>query len=1158
MNIKFILLSIFGVAFFLKATAQGIQLSNVKYKKIAIVSDTIKIDSLSLVAQTVFVKNVDTTNFFIDYIKSQLVWKTKPNLDSVEIIYRVLPITFSKKYFHKDIRRLETNFFINPYYYDENEANKNLPFVDFGNVDYAGSFGRALSLGNSQDVVLNSQFNLQLEGDLGDSIKLTGAITDNTIPFQPEGNTQQIQEFDRIFLQLTKKKAQLIAGDFDIKRPSGYFMNFYKRVQGGYVSNAYKTGKFGENKIAIGASLAKGKFVRNILVSLEGNQGPYKLTGPNGEQYFVVLAGTERVYIDGVQLTRGEEMDYVIDYNSAEITFMPKRIITKDLRIIVEFEFSDKNYLNSLFYVNDEWQINKKIQVRFNAYSNQDAKNQSIQQSLDSSQKRFLALLGDSIQRAYYPSARLQDTFSNSKILYKKTDTLVASVLYNNIYVFSTNPDSAKYSLSFTSVGAGNGNYRQSINSANGRVYEWIAPVNNIKQGDYEPILVLITPKQQQLFTLGASVKIDSNKNLMIESALSNYDPNMFSTINNETHLGTAFKIVYDEKRELNKKKWALFSKLNYEFVQDRFKPLERFRNVEFARDWNVSPTALSENEHLGNISFSMVKTDITKIDYQFGSYLRGNSFKGFQHVASYFYNKNGLRFLANGNLITQSSFEMNAAFFRPVIEIEKRFKALKNSILGSKYILEHNDLRSANKDSLLPNAFSFDALTAYIKSNADSKNNYSFEYTLRHDRAPKENQFKQSTLGQTFSLLANIASINNHDIKFVGAYRSLQISDSTITTLKPDESLLGRLEYNFSFLKNVLTGNILYELGSGQELKREYTYVEVPVGQGLYVWRDYNSDNLKQLNEFELAVFPDEKRYIRIFTPTSQYIKAKYAQYNQTLSINPKNVFSVANTSRIKNIVSAIYLQSSIQLNNRFIGTQGLEQYNPFIRNFSDSLLINNSSSVINSFFINRFNNNWGVEFIQSIISGKTLLNYGIDGRKNVENQLRIRMNIKQYFTLGCILKKGNKIFASQFLETRNYIIDNQMIEPNVTLFLFKNQLRILTSYKYDIRKNAILYGGEKSTSNNINIDLRYNIISSGNMNLKTTYSSISYNATSNSTIGYIMLDGLQKGSNWLWQISFEKRISKNIEMSLQYEGRKPASTTIIHTGRASVRAIF
>jgi hypothetical protein len=136
--------------------------------------------------------------------------------------------------------------------------------------------------------------------------------------------------------------------------------------------------------------------------------------------------------------------------------------------------------------------------------------------------------------------------------------------------------------------------------------------------------------------------------------------------------------------------------------------------------------------------------------------------------------------------------------------------------------------------------------------------------------------------------------------------------------------------------------------------------------------------------------------------------------------------------------------------------------------------------------------------------------------------------------------------------------MIDNQMIEPNLTLLLFKNQLRILTSYKHDIRKNDKRYGGENALSDNINIDLRYNIISSGNMNIKTTYSSISYNGTSNSSIGYIMLDGLQKGNNWLWQVGFEKRISKNIEMSLQYEGRKPASTNTIHTGRASVRAIF
>ncbi|HMT35463.1 MAG TPA: hypothetical protein PKC41_06375, partial [Chitinophagaceae bacterium] len=211
-------------------------------------------------------------------------------------------------------------------------------------------------------------------------------------------------------------------------------------------------------------------FVRNVITSLEGNQGPYKLTGPNGEQFFVVLAGTERVYIDGVLMSRGEEQDYIIDYNAAEIIFMPRRIITKDLRMVVEFEFSDRNYLNSLLYLTDEWSVNDKLQIRLNVFSNQDAKNQSIQQTLDSTQKRFLATIGDSIQKAFYPSVSFQDTFSASKILYRKIDTIVNAVIYKDVYVYSNNKDSAKYYLNFSSVGMGNGNYTQSVNNANGRV----------------------------------------------------------------------------------------------------------------------------------------------------------------------------------------------------------------------------------------------------------------------------------------------------------------------------------------------------------------------------------------------------------------------------------------------------------------------------------------------------------------------------------------------------------------------------------------------------------------------------------------------------------------------------------------------------------------
>lgn len=1135
------------------------ELTNVRSGKFACSTDTIKLDSLSIIPNSVSVFQKDSSDYILNYSKSVLIWKKRPATDSILITYRVFPIAFSSRYYHKDARQIDQAFAIRPFYYDAIQANNSGTFVDFGNVDYNGSFGRALSFGNNQDVVLNSQFNLQLEGDLGDSIKLSGAITDNTIPFQPEGNTQQLQEFDKVMIQLQRKRATLIVGDYDLKKPTGYFMNFYKRVQGGYFSSSFKTSANGENKFGFGASLAKGKFVRNVLTALEGNQGPYKLTGPNGEQFFIILAGTEKVYIDGVQMKRGEEFDYIIDYNTAEVSFMPRRFITKDLRITVEFEFSDRNFLNSLVYMNDEWNVNKKLQLRLNVYSNQDAKNQSVQQTLDSTKIRFLAGIGDSIQNAYYSSAFYEDTFSNSKVLYKKTDTLVGGILYPDVYVFSTNKDSAKYTLSFSFTGAGRGHYRQSVNSTNGRVYAWVAPEAGELKGDYEPIVMLVTPKKQQMVTLGASYLIDSAKIINVETAYSNADPNLFSSKDNQAHHGLATKLTYDETRTISQKKLiTLNSKVSYEFVDQQFRSLERFRNVEFARDWNIAASEKVEHEHLGFVSFALKKEKLGQLNYQFGTYVRGKSFSGTQQAGSVLVSNEGYRILLKGDLVQQHASTYKSNYYRPLVELEKEFRKFNSLTIGSKFMAEHNEIIDATTDSLLKNAFAFDALSVYIKNKSDAKNNFMAEYVHRNDKGVKNNSFRQSTEGHTFSLNANIGSIKNQELRFTGAYRILSIKDSSITNLKADENSLGRVEYNFTWIKGLISGNVLYEFGSGQEQKREFAYFEVPAGQGQYVWRDYNHDSLKQLNEFELAIFPDERLYIKIFTPTNQYVKAKYSQYNQSVSVNPKALFGATNLKTVPKFISLFNLQSAIQLNNRFIGQRGIEQYNPFISSFDDSLLINNASSIINSVFFNRFNNVWGIDYIHTIAGGKTLLNYGIDSRRNIEHLLRGRYNLTKQIAFSLSARKGNKNFNSQFLLNKNYTISFESAEPALAFLLRQNKFRILTSYKYDIRSNAKLLGGERARADNVNLELKYNMQGSGALSVKTTFSKIVFDGIENSGVGYTMLDGLQKGKNWLWQASFNKRVSKNIEMNLEYEGRKPASGSVIHTGRASVRAIF
>ncbi len=149
-------------------------------------------------------------------------------------------------------------------------------FFNFGNITYNGSFGRSISFGNSQDAVVQSNFNLQISGYLADSIQISAAITDNNIPIQPDGTTADLNEFDKIFLQFKKKTWALSLGEYRSAADPKLFSQFLQTSPGRLVRDDQQStcARGITNKTLVSAAIAKGKFTRNIFRGTGRQSGP--------------------------------------------------------------------------------------------------------------------------------------------------------------------------------------------------------------------------------------------------------------------------------------------------------------------------------------------------------------------------------------------------------------------------------------------------------------------------------------------------------------------------------------------------------------------------------------------------------------------------------------------------------------------------------------------------------------------------------------------------------------------------------------------------------------------------------------------------------------------------------------------------------------------
>ena len=65
-------------------------------------------------------------------------------------------------------------------------------------------------------------------------------------------------------------------------------------------------------------------------------------------------------------------------------------------------------------------------------------------------------------------------------------------------------------------------------------------------------------------------------------------------------------------------------------------------------------------------------------------------------------------------------------------------------------------------------------------------------------------------------------------------------------------------------------------------------------------------------------------------------------------------------------------------------------------------------------------------------------------------------------------------------------------------------------------------------------------------------------FTGNTNTPVAYQMLEGLQAGENYTWNLLFNKKLNSFLNLNLNYLGRKSENSRTIHTGSVQLKAIF
>lgn len=1118
---------LFFYLFCLVSTAQT-KFSNSKSKVFQVKTDSLYISDVSISPVNFKIlyntKILSQSEYSINFASSLLIIDSE-KYKTIFIEYTAYPDFLTKTYapLNKNLIVPNSSNTRNLYRIPKRNNQGNIPF---DGLYTQGSLARGLTIGNNQDAVTSSSLDLQISGKLSKDVTIKASISDSNIPIQKNGYSQQIEEFDRIFIELYTNQWSLKAGDINLNNDETEFLRFEKKVAGLSV-DVTPTNTVSENHFKASGALVRGRFAQYQFNGIDGNQGPYKLYGPNGETYIVILSGSETVYINGRPLKRGDQNDYTIDYNTAEITFTTTFPITATMRITTEFQYSDRNYTRFVSY-NKASHKGEKLSIGGYFYTESDAKNQPLLQSLTDDQKEILSEAGNDQSKMISESAYREDYNENS-ILYKKS--ILNSI---EVFEFSQNIEDELYAVTFSYIGENEGSYQLENTTAIGNIYEYIGS----KLGNYDPITQLIAPTKLQVAVAKVSYSPTSKTSFDTEIAMSNNNQNLFSSIDNKNNRGIAAKAAWSQIYTDNK--WLIKSSIDFDYLEESFTSIQRIYNVEFARDWNLQSPTGTQEFFQSKIVVSNKKN--AELSYNYESLKYQNSFNGYKHILTSRLTSENSSIQTNASFLKNKSTSQEGNFLKATILLKHKFS---KSWIGA--IIDTEDNKQTERDSKQLDLSSQKYLSygGFVGVGDSTKVYALIGIDLRHNDSVQNNELTRVNNSKSYYIKSRLVQRKNTQL-------GVQIHYRTVENIFHDNSnaLNSRINYYQKLFQSFISWSSIYETSSGTSPQQQFVYIKTETGQGFYTWIDYNEDGIQDFEEFEIAKFTDEADYLRVTLPTLNYININQTKFSQSFNINP---LFWKTKEGYRKVISQFSNQSYILVDTKKERTNDGFDFNPF--DTKNASIISLLQTLKNSFFFRRGLQHYSTAYTYSKTQSKTNLGIGFQENNNLVRQLSFQHKIGAFWLADIKISQIETESNSENYSDRIYKIDSEELYSNLEYSFSRNSN---FSFAYAYKNKADFTRLTYLKLHKIGTSYQYSHPDKGAILANFSLYKNNFSGNTNSPVAYEMLEGLQPGNNFVWNMIAQKKLTSYLHLNLNYSGRKSDSTKTIHTGSVQLRAIF